>query len=127
MSATARDPRYASPGSDEAITRARRLAVGDRVRFHGESQARFKVQARDDRYVILTKPFNARQTYIYTVIDLDLGIRGCDDYHCLGYGTPEQCQDSLERFSDEREGWQAAEISVRSNVTLEIADVKAAA
>jgi hypothetical protein len=41
----------------------------------GERQ-RYKVMARDERFVILTKPFNAKKTYIYSIADLQREERG---------------------------------------------------
>lgn len=118
--AASRDPRYAVPGDIEL---AEGLRVDDRVWLDGKAQC-WTVQARDDRYIILTKPFNLRRTVLYTVIDLELGIRGRDDYHGLGYETLEQCERALARFNDHREGWEPAQISVRSNVTLEVTRVE---
>jgi hypothetical protein len=112
--------RIAPPGPAESVERARSLDVGNRVRFFGESQARFKVSARGDRYIILTKPFNPRKTVLYTVIDLELGIRGTDDcLGSLGYESEEQIERAL-RLLEAGE----FEISVRNNVSLRIADVK---
>ncbi len=37
---------------------------------------RYTVQAADGRFVICTKPFNARKTYLYFVADLKTGLRG---------------------------------------------------
>lgn len=49
--------------------------VAAKVRLNGERQ-RYTVQARNDRFVILTKPFNAQRTYLYTIADLERGVRG---------------------------------------------------
>lgn len=55
-----------------------------KVRMNGERQ-RYSVMARDDRFVIMAKPFNARKTYLYTIADLERGERGpCD----LIFGPP---------------------------------------
>jgi hypothetical protein len=45
------------------------------VRMDGERQ-RYRITAHDDRFVIMTKPFNAKRTYIYTIADLKRGQRG---------------------------------------------------
>lgn len=124
MPATAvRDPRYASPGEVEA---AKALKVGDRVRFTGEKQARFKVRARGERYIVLTKPFNLTRPgygkWHYTVIDLELGIRGTDDcVGSLGYESEEEIAHALELLET-----GDFEISIRNNVGLQIVDVKPA-
>ena len=54
------------------------------IRMDGEKQ-RYRVMARDKRYVIMTKPFNAKRTYVYTIADMDRVVRGpCD----LIFGPP---------------------------------------
>lgn len=115
-----RDPRYAAPVKDEA---AEALKVGDRVRFEGERQARFKVRSRGERYIILTKPFNLhpRAKCLYTVIDLELGIRGTHD----SYGHGCEGDEAIERTLAALEAGEI-EISARNNVSLWVADVKAA-
>jgi hypothetical protein len=46
-----------------------------KMKFDGEWQ-RYTVQARNERFAIMTKPFNARKTYLYTITDLKRGVRG---------------------------------------------------
>lgn len=46
-----------------------------KVRLNGERQ-RYTIMAHDDRFFIMTKPFNARKTYLYTIADLERGVRG---------------------------------------------------
>lgn len=118
-----RDSRYASRGATAEIDRARSLLVGDRVAFHGERQARWKVRACGERYVVLTKPFNnfgrtdrSYGRHHYTVIDLAEGIRGTDDcVGSLGYESDEEIEHALGRMES-----GDFEISVRNNVTLDI-------
>jgi len=55
-----------------------------KVKLEGERQ-RYTVQARNERFVIMTKPFNAQRTYIYTIADLDRGVRGACN---LIFGLP---------------------------------------
>jgi len=73
--------------------------VGDRVKFAEEKQA-YTVQAvsASGRYVICTKPFNARRTVLYCIIDRQLGVRGVDNSlgNSLGYETREQCERAAE-------------------------------
>lgn len=110
--------RLATPASADQISVAGMLRVGDRVQFAGEKQARLKVRARGERYLILTMPFNARHTSLYTVVDLELGVRGTDNYGGLGYENAEEIADSMARFDS-----GDAEISRRNNVTLDIRKV----
>ena len=46
-----------------------------KVKFEGERQ-RYTVMAHNARFAIMTKPFNAQKTYLYTIIDLERGVRG---------------------------------------------------
>ena len=106
--------------------------VGSAVAFAAESHP-FTVRAvsRNRRWVICTRPFLAADRgefpdaddfmVIYTVIDWDSGVRGPDDYHGLGYETPEQIAQALEMFET-----GDAEISVRSDVYLDVVAVTAA-
>ncbi len=60
------------------------MPVGDKIKFDSEVQ-RYTVQAFDDRFAIMTKPFNARRTYLYTITDLERGKRGACN---LIFGPP---------------------------------------
>lgn len=46
-----------------------------KIRLGGERQ-RYTIMAHDDRFFIMTKPFNAQKTYLYTIADLKRGVRG---------------------------------------------------
>lgn len=120
-----RDPRYAPAGPAKSIKAASALKVGDRVRFDGEKQARWKVRAKGEGFVILTKPFNLPSPFdakcLYTVIDLGLGIRGTHDSYGHGCEGDEQIARTLAALEAED-----IEISVRNNVRLLVADVKEA-
>ena len=49
-----------------------------KIKMVGEKQ-RYTIQARSNRFVILTKPFNARKTYLYSIVDLERKVRGKDN------------------------------------------------
>lgn len=51
------------------------VAVGTKIKMNDEVQ-RYTVQAANERFAIMTKPFNARRTYLYTITDLKRGVRG---------------------------------------------------
>lgn len=111
----------ASAGPASSLKQASGLGVGDRVRFKGEKQARWKVRARSSRYIVLTQPFNLQDTVLYTVIDLEWGIRGATDSWACGFETPTEIQESL-RMLDSGD----AAVSMRNSVSLVVADVKPA-
>lgn len=51
------------------------MKPGDKFKADKERN-RYTVRATDARFAIMTKPFNARKTYIYTIADLERGVRG---------------------------------------------------
>lgn len=51
------------------------MKPGDKFKACGERQ-RYTVMAADERFTIMVKPFNAARTYLYSIADLDRGIRG---------------------------------------------------
>lgn len=55
--------------------------VGDRIKFKSEKQ-RYIIRACDERFIIAIKPFNARKTYLYTIVDLKKKCRGADNWYC---------------------------------------------
>lgn len=95
-----------------------------KVRLSGERQ-RYTVMARNDRFVILTKPFNARRTYLYTIADLNREVRGpCDLIFGLpcDVDTPEGAVEALAMIERGEMG-----VSTRRAVELSLADIAALA
>ena len=92
-----------------------KVEVGDRVHIP-EHKKPFRVRARDGRYIICTKPFNARHTVIYFIVDLVQKRRGPDNMvFCGGYETDEDC---LERLEELQSG--EIEVSWRRGIPLDI-------
>lgn len=86
-----------------------------KIKFDGERQ-RYSVMASNERFAILTKPFNAQKTYLYTITDVKRGVRGpCN----LIFGLP--CDvDTLEGAA-EALGWierKEMEVSYRKCIDL---------
>lgn len=78
-----------------------KLEVGQRLRFADSRQAMcVRAVSADGRFVVATRPFNARRTVLYTVIDFQQGIRGRDDHYGVGYETDEECRSAIERLAD---------------------------
>ena len=92
--------------------------VGDKIYFKGEKFP-YVIQACDERFLVCTKPFNPQHTVQYTIVDLEKGIRGADNYWKWGghydYSKQEECQQCLK---DLYRG--EVEISSRNVVELEI-------
>ncbi len=84
------------------INYCKKLKVGDKIKFQSEKQ-RYTVQAKSERFIICSKPFNARKTYLYTIIDLDRYVRGAVDLifglnHDVNNPTDAQfCLEDLEK------------------------------
>lgn len=92
-----------------------RVNIGDKVYLPDEKYP-WTVRARDERYIICTKPYNPKHTVRYFVIDLYDKVRGTDNMvFCNGYETDEQC---LERLDELQRG--LIEISHRNRVPLDV-------
>jgi hypothetical protein len=91
------------------------MKVGDKIKFRGEKQ-RYTVQACNERFAVCNKPFNARKTVLYTVIDFEQKIRGTENL-ILGMGaeTQEQCEEMLGRLIT-----GDTQVSRRNQVPLDI-------
>ena len=89
--------------------------VGDKVYVPNESRP-YKVRARDDRYIICTKPYNPRHTVLYFIIDLITKRRAPDNMiFCSGYETDEDCQERLQELQNGE-----IELSKRRGIPLDI-------
>lgn len=92
-----------------------KVEVGDKVYIPNHKRP-FRVKARDDRYIICTKPFNARHTVIYFIVDLADKWRAPDNLiFCLGYETDEDCQERLRQLQNGE-----IELSRRRGIPLDI-------
>lgn len=92
-----------------------RVEVGDKVCIPDQKRP-FRVQARDDRYIICTKPYNPQHTVLYFIVDLQTRWRAPDNMiFCFGYETREQCE---ERLKELQEG--EIKLSVRRGMALDI-------
>lgn len=77
-----------------------RVKVGDKVYIPNEKRP-YRVRARDDRYIICTKPFNPQNTLFYFIIDLVDKWRAPDDrIFCSGYETDEDCNERLKELQE---------------------------
>lgn len=61
------------------------VKVGDKITFSSEKRA-YTVQAATKRFIVCTKPFNARKTVLYTAIDLARNVRGTENL-IFGFGA----------------------------------------
>lgn len=71
-----------------------------KIKLDGERQ-RYTVMAHNERFFIMTKPFNAQKTYLYTIADLERGVRGpCNLIFGLpcDVNTPEGAAEALSKI-----------------------------
>lgn len=105
----------------EQLVRLPDAKVGDKVKFT-EERLSYTVRARGDRYLVCTKPFNARKTVLYTVVDLSEWVRGTENL-ILGAGaeTDEQCAEMLRRLEG-RDGelGLTTEVSHRNRISINV-------
>lgn len=91
------------------------MLLGAKVKFAEEKQ-RFTIRAVNVAFAVCTKPFNAKKTVLYTIIDWELNIRGTENL-ILGMGaeTDEECEEMLNRLTTGE-----SEVSHRNNIPLKI-------
>ena len=85
----------------------RKYNVGDKIRF-AEEKRPYTIRACDKRFLICTKPYNFKpKTVMYTIVDLEEGIRGTDNYSigwCDYYNTKD-----CEKILSELQQWAERE------------------
>lgn len=91
---------------------------GSEIKFTWEVQ-KYTVQASNKFFSICTKPFNAKKTVLYTIIDWSNKIRGPENLLFWAWAeTKEQCEEMLERLTI----WET-EVSYRNRVPLHISNI----
>ncbi len=91
----------------------RTYPVGTRIWIDDEIKP-YRVRARNENFLVCTKPFNPRRTTLYCIIDLINGVRGPENF-IFGHGaeTDEQCEAMVRRLQN-----GLSEISSRRMVDL---------
>nr|DAJ99431.1 MAG TPA: hypothetical protein [Caudoviricetes sp.] len=93
----------------------RAVPVGTKIWFSSERHG-YTVRASNTAFAILTKPFNAQKTVLYTIIDWELGIRGPSNLIWgTGAETDEECLELLDMLTSGE-----IEVSHRRCVKLDI-------
>lgn len=88
---------------------------GYKVKFKSEKQ-KYTVRCASKRYAICTKPFNARNTVLYCIIDQWTNLRAPEDLvFGMGAETDEQCYEMLIRLLDHE-----SDLSRRHELKLDI-------
>ena len=96
-----------------------KLNKGDKVKFRSERH-KYTIKAVSRNFAICTKPFNARKTYLYTIIDIAEGMRGPENliFNCTDLDTERGCREMMLRL---RKG--KTELSHRNSIPLDIEQI----
>ena len=90
-----------------------KVQIGDKVYIPGEKRP-YRVRARDNRYIICTKPCFG--TVLYFIVDLEEKWRAPDNMiFCSGYESDEDCKERLEELQK-----GTIELSARRGIPLDI-------
>jgi len=96
-----------------------KIPVGSKIKFENEKQ-RYTVKASNVAFAVCTKPFNARKTVLYTIIDFMNNIRGAENLiFGMGAETDGDCESMLERLTQGE-----SEVSHRNQRELDIEELK---
>ena len=103
---------------EDVIKYCQNLKIGDKIKFKSEKQ-KYTVQAKSDRYIICTKPFNLKQTVLYTIIDLTRLVRGPNNsvFNPYDYAVQEDIYECLNNLDYHVNG---IEVSHRRCVKLDV-------
>jgi hypothetical protein len=95
--------------------------VGDLIKFKSEKQ-RYRIRACDERFIIATKPYNPKRTFLYTIIDLEKEIRGADNWYCkFNYVNEKEAEKCLPLLHlDPLKNHGSVEISHRRSMKLDL-------
>jgi len=94
------------------------IEVGDKVYFATDKKP-FTVKATNEKFTILTKPFNLRKTVFYTIIDWHQGFRNRNNmvFNPYDYSAQEDIDQCLRDLCDPE---SVVKISHRGKVKLDI-------
>ena len=76
---------------------------GAKIQWKGQ-KAKFKVVARNDNFIIITRPYNIKKTFEYSILDLEYMECNKDNYYCrYNYQNAEECKEALKELQETRE------------------------
>jgi hypothetical protein len=85
------------------------LSGAARVWF-AEEKLPYRVRARDQRFLVCTKPHNPMRTVLYSIIDLKEQVRGPENLvFGMGAETDKCCLQMLDRLNGRHDKFSAAE------------------
>ena len=76
---------------------------GTKLQWKGQKR-RFEVIARNDNFIIITRPYNPQKTYEYSILDLEYMKCNKDNYYCkYNYQDKEECKEALKELQEARD------------------------
>jgi hypothetical protein len=97
------------------------IGVGEKFKADTEKQ-RYTIMAKDDRFVIMIKPFNAKKTYLYSIIDLKRKVRGPNNLifgPIVPFNTLEGAAENLKMLQNKEQ-----EVSYRRCIDLSTTEIQ---
>lgn len=90
------------------------------TRIEWKNQKRtFKVIARNDNFIIITRPYNPQRTFEYSILDLEYMECNHDNYYCkYDYSNEKECIEALKEIQDARDEEKKTNISNDSGLKL---------
>lgn len=81
------------------------FAIPDSTKIGWKGQKRkFKVIARNDNFIIITRPYNPKKTFEYSIFDLEYMQCNHDNYYNkYNYSDSCECIDALKELQEERD------------------------
>lgn len=100
---------------------------GTTLQWKGQKK-KFKVIARNDNFIIITRPYNPKRTYEYSILDLEYMECNHDNYYCkYNYNDVKECKDALKELQESRDKEKQTGIADDSGLQLStrgIADIE---
>lgn len=80
---------------------------------------KFKVIARNENFIIISRPFNLKKTFEYSILDLKYMQCNHDNYYCkYDYANEKECQDALKELQETRDEEERTKICSDSGLKL---------
>lgn len=100
----------------DVIDYCKGLKVGDKIRFMVEKKS-YTIKAKSDKFLICTKPFNLKNTVLYTIIDLERLVRGANNliFNPYDYTSEKDMNDCIVDLESGK-----TEVSHRNCVKLDV-------
>lgn len=91
---------------------------GSKLQWKGQ-KSKFKVIARNDNFIIITRPYNPKRTYEYSILDLEYMQCNHDNYYCkYNYNDAEECKEAIKELQESRDREKETGIADDSGLQL---------